>query len=157
MRAEEGKSCNQLTGKEPNWTGLSWSCYTAWWEWTSASVAAFQRLIGNAFRMTPTPSVTSSNLQSMPSRNSGSTYLRLATNANQEMDLAALRVAFMALHQQLVFIGLQDAALLNLASFRYFPDSGTRFGIDQALEVLKQEIACIEAIIHNHRESRSEL
>ena len=155
MKTNEDKSCDQLTGKEPSWTALSWSCYTAWWEWTSASVAAFQRLIGSAFRTTPTPSVTSSNLQSTPSRNSGSTDLRLATNASEELDLAALRIAFMALHQQLVFIGLQDAALMNLASFRYFPDSGTRFGIDQALAVLKQEIACIEAILQNHRASIS--
>jgi hypothetical protein len=152
---KEDKSCSLLTSTEPSWIGPLSYFSTAWMEWTSASVAAFQKLIGSAFGMTPTPSVTSSNLQTMPSRNSGSTYLRLATNASQELDLAALRVAFMALHQQLVFIGLQDAALLNLASFRFFPDSGTRFGIDQALAVLKQEIACIEAIIQNHRASIS--
>jgi hypothetical protein len=164
MLTKEKVSCKQLTSTAQNWTGLSWSWFTNLLAWNVLTAFRFQRATASACGKTPTPSVTSSPLRSMPSATSGLTihpYLLAADygsvrGTEMAMHQQAVRVALMSAQQALICLAEQPPEVLSLATFPYYPDSGECVGIHTAMALLRREISRIETVADSHRASLSQ-
>jgi hypothetical protein len=118
--------------------------FTNWLRLSASSACVFQRVTCVSFAGIETQLNTCSNSPNTPSGNSELT-------PQQWMDLQRLRIGFMSAQQSLRVIQNVDPALLNLATFPCFDASGVSVGIDEALGLLKRELASTEAGLQNHR------